>query len=485
MSKRFKEEGNYRSNNASYDLLPFNFMKFDNSNYIATNLVGDYLFMTQDELTLFVNKQLVSDSTTYRNLKGKLFLYEKPDTYPLNLLALRYRTKKHNRSNLTGLHIFVVSLRCDHSCPYCQVSRQNIKTDKFDMNREIADKGIDFVFESPSPYIKIEFQGGESLLNFELIKYITIQSKEKNQDYNKSLEFVVATNLAFLDDEILDFCKIHNIYISTSLDGPEYLHNKNRPRPGNDSYQLTKKSIDKAIKVLGPDKVSALMTTTEESLSYPKEIINEYISTGFNSIFLRPLSPYGFAVKTKSIDKYQTEEWLRFYTEGLNYILQLNKDGLFFAEAYASIILQKILTPFDDSYVDLQSPAGIGLSAIVFNYNGDVYASDEARMLAEMGDETFNLGNLFENSFEEIMLNPKLITPLEESLTLSSPMCNECPYIEYCGSDPVYHHTTQKDFVGSKPNSSFCTKNMAIFKLLIELMKDEENKEIFYSWIRI
>ncbi len=51
-----------------------------------------------------------------------------------------------------------------------------------------------------------------------------------------------------------------------------------------------------------------------------------------------------------------------------------------------------MLTNDDPGYVDLTSPAGIGIGAIVYNYDGDVYASDEGRMLAEMGDTTFRLG---------------------------------------------------------------------------------------------
>ena len=58
-------------------------------------------------------------------------------------------------------------------------------------------------------------------------------------------------------------------------------------------------------------------------------------------------------------------------------------------EQYSAIVLKKMLTNDDPGYVDLTSPAGIGIGAIVYNYDGDVYASDEGRMLAEMGDRTF------------------------------------------------------------------------------------------------
>ena len=36
------------------------------------------------------------------------------------------------------------------------------------MSLEIADKSIDLALRSPSKMLKLEFQGGEPLLNFEL-----------------------------------------------------------------------------------------------------------------------------------------------------------------------------------------------------------------------------------------------------------------------------------------------------------------------------
>jgi len=36
----------------------------------------------------------------------------------------------------------------------------------------------------------------------------------------KRVDFVIASNLALLDDTVLDFCKANNILLSTSLDGP-------------------------------------------------------------------------------------------------------------------------------------------------------------------------------------------------------------------------------------------------------------------------
>jgi radical SAM protein with 4Fe4S-binding SPASM domain len=147
------------------------------------------------------------------------------------------------------------------------------------------------------------------------------------------------------------------------------------------------------------------------------------------------------------------------------------------------VILKKMLTNQDPGYVDLTSPSGIGIGAIVYNYDGSVYASDEGRMLAEMGDQTFRLGDLYSDSYEEIMLSEALLAPLEESFAPSAPMCSDCAFEPYCGSDPVYHYATSGDFLGRKPESDFCRRNMAIFKhLLGRYESDPEARKTFLRW---
>ena len=298
----------------------------------------------------------------------------------------------------------------------------------------------------------------------------------------KNISFVAATNLAIIADEMLDFCLANNIEISTSLDGPEELHNKNRPRPGRDSYQRPIAGIEQVRKRLGLDKVSALMTTTLASLPLVKEIVDEYLVQDFTGIFLRPLSPYGFAVKTKFFRAYNAEQWLKFYDEGLDYIIELNRQGVDFREFYAATILTKMLTCRDPGYVDLMSPAGIGLGAVVYNYDGAVYAGDEARMLAEMGDTTFKLGTV-DDDFETLFTNETLLTALDESFAYSSPHCNDCAFEPWCGSDPVFHWGQQQDFNGRKWESEFCSRNMHIFKGLISRMEaDPFVKDLFMRW---
>jgi uncharacterized protein len=485
LAKRFSPLSEFRrTEQAGYKLLPIRFIGLDAQRYVVTNMAGEYLVVPRSAVEDIVRHRLPTGTPLYDELKARHFIYDGDSSVAIDLLAIKYRTKLNRISQFTGLHMFVVTLRCDYTCKYCQVSRQTEDLVSFDMSHETAKAAVDMVFLSPSNAIKIEFQGGEPLLNFPRIQQIVRIAEERNRAEKRDLQFVVATNLSPLNDEILDFAEEHRMLFSTSLDGPADLHNANRPRPGKDGYDLTRNGIRRVQERLGIDSISALMTTTDRSLSRVRDIVDEYVQCGFRSIFLRPLSPYGFAVKTGQVHRYDANRWFDFYKEGLDYVLQLNRQGYAIQESYTALILSKMLTAQNPGYVDLQSPAGLGLSGIVYNYDGDVYASDESRMLAEMGDKLFRLGNLQADQYDDMMLSDSLLDALEASIAESCPTCAECAFIPYCGSDPVYHYATQQDVIGNKALSGFCARHMAVFRHLIARMEDEpQDRDLMLGWI--
>lgn len=60
---------------------------------------------------------------------------------------------------------------------------------------------------------------------------------------------------------------------------------------------------------------------TKASLELPEEIVDEYVRLGFNEIFLRPLSVYGFAKRNLARLGYSQEEFQAFYERALQRIL--------------------------------------------------------------------------------------------------------------------------------------------------------------------
>jgi sulfatase maturation enzyme AslB (radical SAM superfamily) len=220
------------------------------------------------------------------------------------------------------------------------------------------------------------------------------------------------------------------------------------------------------------------MTATAASLSRVEEIIDQYVKLGFCGIFLRSLSPYGFAAKSL-VSKYDAGAWIEFYRRALAHILEINRRGTSFREEYTSVLMRKIASPEGTSYVDLQSPAGIGIGAVVYNYDGWLYGSDEGRMLAEMGDMSFRLGHLDRDSYEATMTSDTLIGALADTMLEGVPMCSDCAFLPYCGADPVRHKATQ----GDKAFSEFCAKQMGVLRHLLGLLDGNAfARETLLSW---
>ncbi|WP_310784548.1 His-Xaa-Ser system radical SAM maturase HxsB [Mycobacterium sp. Z3061] len=479
----FTSPDSFRPDTNALQLLPIRFERLDAERFLVGNMVGDMAEMTASELDRLCALDLTPGDGLYERAFEKLFVGSVDQRAQQQILALRLRSRLSFLRAATPLHLFVVTLRCEHSCPYCQVSRQSRDRVRYDMDRETASRALDIALSAPAPLIKIEFQGGEPLLNFELIRWIVVTAKQRAATGGKQLQFVIATNLALLSDEVLDFCAEHGVLFSTSLDGPRDLHNKNRPRRGQNSHELAVAGIARIKERLGPDKVCALMTTTKASLDQVNRIVDEYIRLGLDGIFLRPLSPYGFAIKTKQFHKYGAQDWLQFWKNGLRYILEINKSGRRFPEFYSALILRRMLSDEPIGYVDLRSPAGIGLGALVYNYEGTVFASDEARMLAEMGDRSFELGNVREHTYRDLVLSDTLVSAVANSLTQTAPQCSTCVFEPHCGADPVYHHATQNDVLGIKPLSEFCERQKGVITHLFELLEHSpEDAAILRRW---
>ena len=469
-----------------YIILPFRFSRFPNRLILIVNEAGEFKFIHSDTFEELINYQLKPGSKEFLELKGKHFLTDTELTPIINLLSIKYRSKKSFLKDFTSLHMVVVTLRCNQRCDYCHASSQSQRAKGWDMDKRTAINVVRTIMSSPSPTIKIEFQGGEPLLNFDIVKVIVNEAKKINKKIRKNLSFVICTNLTLIDEEILNYLKKEDILVSTSLDGPEEIHNRHRLlRTGEGSYEKIIKNLELTRKYLGYDKVSALMTITKDSLPQLIKIINEYARLGFRSIFLRSLNPYGYALEEKNNLTYSIEEFIEAYKEALLFLIELNLKGTYLEEIYTSILLTRILTPFSTGFVDLQSPSGAGINAVIYDYNGDVYPADEARMLAKMGDRRFYMGNVNNDPYLKIFESQVLKELVKFSCVETIPGCHSCAFQMYCGSDPIRNYTYQKNLKTHQPTSEFCTKHREIIKFLLEKIheNDPDVMDVFWSWI--
>lgn len=471
-----------------YQILPFRFERFNEKEYLLTNEVGEYIFLQNEDFHRFVKGEMDDRSDLFYDLVSKQIATTDKVEDVIPMLATKFRTKKSILRDFTSLHMIVPTLRCNSSCIYCQVARKNMDDHSADMTKKTAKNVVKTIFQSPSPFIKIEFQGGDPSTDFNMVKYIIEEAEWQNLFKKRELDFVICTNLTLLNKDMVKYLKKHKCVISTSLDGPKDLHDKNRPLQNKelDHHVIFEQNLAMIRQVWGNrDCVSALMTTSKYSLGRFRDIIDEYIRLGFNNIFLRSLNPYGFAKQYKEEIAYPVEEFITSYKEGLDYIIELNKQGTFFVEGFAALLLKRMLTPFATGFVDLQSPAGVGIAGVIYDYDGNVYVSDEARMMARFKNYYFRLGNVNEDNYQVIFNGELLHHIIASACNECLPVCAECVFQPYCGADPVRNMSEQGDMIGFRPTNEMCKKTKAIIHYLFELLQkhDPEINRIFWSWL--
>ena len=465
-------------------LLPFEFSR-ESGYVLLSNESGDFIHLTEKDFDHLIKHEFSQISeTAFHTLYSRHFVCDKQDVdFTINLIANKYRTRKAFLRDFTVLHMMVITLKCNHSCQYCQVSSANADAIKYDMSSETARKVVEMILQAPSRSIKIEFQGGEPLLNWSVIMQTVEYAEKLNEAYQKNISFVICSNIYALNQDHLDYFKAHNIHISTSLDGPKILHDTHRPMRVKrlSSYDKFIENLDWARKELGRDKVSALMTTCSESLSQIKSIVDEYVKLGFEGLFIRSLNPYGDAIKNRLY--YSPESFFEMYKTGLEYIVELNQKGVFFVEYLTELLWKRIMTPYPTGFVDLQSPSGAGISGVIYDYNGDVYPADEGRMLARMGNTHFKLGNVYSNSYDSIFDGELMHSIVKDSCIETIPGCSDCVYRPYCGVDVFRNYLENGRVDAVAPDSFFCKKQKLIFRYLFEKMNDGNFVKILNSWI--
>ena len=110
-----------------YSLLPFHFQKFEDGELLVNEL-GDFLFCPEGTASRIVRREIDASEEIYQDLTANFFISTAPIPPLIDVMAARLRTKKAFLDSFTALHIFVVTLRCNQNCRYCQASSQKETT---------------------------------------------------------------------------------------------------------------------------------------------------------------------------------------------------------------------------------------------------------------------------------------------------------------------------------------------------------------------
>jgi uncharacterized protein len=237
-----------------------------------------------------------------------------PPNFPLQTLVL----------NLTN--------QCNLSCQYCyEFGEDKVATPdgkpKF-MDFETAKSSVDFLLEQSAGRraVHITFFGGETLMNFPLLKQVVCYASEQANAQSRSIDFSLTTNATLLTPAIIEFLSENRIGVTVSMDGPKEMHDKLRVfANGRGSYDIIEPRVRALIQSHRTRPITARVTLTAgvtDVVGIFRHLKNEL---GFHEVGFAPVTTSPdrlYAINDRGMDgvlgqfKILADEYLAFALRG-------------------------------------------------------------------------------------------------------------------------------------------------------------------------
>ena len=190
-----------------------------------------------------------------------------------------------------------VTNQCNLSCSYCYeygedkiVQTENGRQPKW-MSEDTARASVDFLFAESGPVAHLTFFGGETLLNFKVLKTTVSYAKSRAAELGKAIDFSLTTNATLLKPDVIEFLAGENFGVTISIDGPPDLQDKFRVfHNGAGSYALVEPNIKALIARHRSRPIGARVTLTKETLQVRR--IYEHLTreVGFWEVGFAPVT---------------------------------------------------------------------------------------------------------------------------------------------------------------------------------------------------
>ncbi|MCU0288410.1 MAG: SPASM domain-containing protein [Acidobacteria bacterium] len=137
---------------------------------------------------------------------------------------------------------------CNLACRYCYARGGNFGGHEQLMSLDTAKKIVDFFIDETKKAKKIciNYDGGEPLINYNVIKETTLYARENGEKKNKKIRFNIGTNAILVTDEIAGFFSELHFSPQFSMDGNETTQDELRPfKNGKGAYRDMMAGIEK------------------------------------------------------------------------------------------------------------------------------------------------------------------------------------------------------------------------------------------------
>ncbi|MFY9557925.1 MAG: quinohemoprotein amine dehydrogenase maturation protein [Blastocatellia bacterium] len=265
-----------------------------------------------------------------------------------------------------------VTNQCNLSCSYCyeygedRIATPEGKT-KF-MSEETARGTVDFLLDqSPGRRaVHLTFFGGETLLNFKVVKSTIEYARGRAAELGKYIDFSMTTNATMLNEEIINFLADNNVGVTVSIDGPKESNDRFRVfHNGKGSYEVIAPKIKELIKVHRSRPIGARVTLTAQVVDVKSIYRHLTEEMGFDEVGFAPVttSPVRlYAIGDRGLD-HVLDQFTELANEYRDHALQDKHHGF----SNVSDTLQELHQGVSKAY-----PCGAGLGLLGVSPSGDI-----------------------------------------------------------------------------------------------------------------
>jgi uncharacterized protein len=190
-----------------------------------------------------------------------------------------------------------VTSKCNLSCGYCyEYGEDRIvesTTKPRFMDEATARQSVDFLFTEAgdSATVNLTFFGGETLLNFKMLKSALAYARERGAELGKQVNASLTTNATLLREEIIDWMVESDVGVTVSIDGAREQQDKFRVfSNGLGSYDIILPRIRELLRRHTRRPVGARVTLTGQNLDVVSIYRHLYEEIGFWEVGFAPVT---------------------------------------------------------------------------------------------------------------------------------------------------------------------------------------------------
>ena len=348
------------------------------------------------------------------------------------------------RIPLTTLVMNVTS-KCNLACTYCyeygedRIVEQSRKP-RF-MNEETARQSVDFMFAEAgdSPLVHLTFFGGETLLNFKVLRSALAYAKERAATLGKTVDTSLTTNATLLREEIIDWIVENDVGVTVSMDGGKDQQDRFRVfHNGMGSYDVVLPNIRLLLEKHRRRPVGARVTLTKQNLDVEGIYRHLRDELGFWEVGFAPVTTSwqrDYAIQEDGFEA-MLGQFQRLAQEFLQYALAGKHHGF----SNVRDTLEEIHKGMSKAY-----PCGAGLGLMGVATDGDV-----ALCHRFAGSDAYRIGSVTEGvdraKQEDFLTRHHIANKTDCSTCWARPLC----------AGGCYHEAHTRYGSSERPNLHYC-----------------------------